>query len=443
MSTPDISIMSSKEFLSKDTYLTPRECEGKIESTDAPEWLTISYLERCLRIYHKDKHLKIRRLHIKPALGKGENFGGVMTRISVDYHTSNGTNAIGRYIVKSSFEGDEASCKLMEPFDMFNREMNIYEQVLPKLNELLHEIGDNDQIFCETMAVDRQRSALIFEDLNVRDFMMPNRLEGLNMRLAKMVLRKLAKIHATSAVLNERENGCLESYDCGLFNHHTDNYMPGFEGIFVACNRRVAQWEGYEYYARKLQNLQSKYIEFGKKMFEPTPGYVNVLAHGDIWTNNVMVKYDKQTGEPLDVIIIDFQYSVWTSPALDLHYFINTSLNEDLHLNLHKQDELIHCYYDTFSDTLRKLKYKSFIPSLHKFHIHLDEKKFYAFHTTCVVLAIQRNEDNEDADFKNIMQTDERATRFKDTCFKNPYVQRIIKQLLPFYDRRGLLEVMQ
>lgn len=66
-----------------------------------------------------------------------------------------------------------------------------------------------------------------------------------------------------------------------------------------------------------------------------------------------------------------------------------------------------------------------------------------AFNSTCVILAIQRNEETEDADFKAIMQDDERATRFKDTCFKNMYVQRVIKKLLPIYERRGLLEVEQ
>lgn len=65
---------------------------------------------------------------------------------------------------------------------------------------------------------------------------------------------------------------------------------------------------------------------------------------------------------------------------------------------------------------------------------------FTAFNSTCVILAVQRNEDTEDADFTAIMQNDQRATRFKDTCFKNIYVQRIIKSLLPIYERRGLLD---
>ncbi|XP_004537083.1 uncharacterized protein LOC101456241 [Ceratitis capitata] len=445
MSTPDISIMSSTENLlklSKESFSAPvAQCDENFEHSDVPDWLTKDYLEHYLRAYHQDRKLKILRWNIRPALGKGENYGGVLTRIRADYQTSMGTVATGHYIVKTSFESDEFVQKTMEPYDIFNREMSVYEKVLPRLNELLREIDDNEQIFAETLAVDRERSALIFEDLNVREFIMPNRLAGLDMTLAKMVLRKLAKMHATSAVLNERENGCLEGYDRGFFNRHTDNYMPGFEQLLMACSRRVRQWEDYELYAEKITNLKSNYTELGKRVFDPNPSHVNVLTHGDLWTNNVMVKYDKITGEPVDVIIIDFQYAVWGSPAIDLHYFLNTSLEEDMHL--HRQDELIQCYYQTFADTLCKLRYRAEIPSLHKFHLQLEEKAFYAFNSTCVILAIQRNEETEDADFKAIMQDDERATRFKDTCFKNMYVQRVIKKLLPIYERRGLLEVEQ
>ncbi|XP_053947873.1 uncharacterized protein LOC128856587 [Anastrepha ludens] len=446
MSATDISIMSSTENLpklSKEVFSAPvaQSPTADFEQSDAPAWLTKDYLERCLRAYHEDSQLKILRWHVRPALGKGENYAGVLTRIRADYQTAVGTVATGHYVVKTSFESDEFARKTMEPYDIFNREISVYEQVLPKLNALLREIGDHEQIFAETMAVDRARSALIFEDLNVREFTMPNRVDGLNMQLSKIVLRKLAKMHATSAVLNERESGCLETYDRGFFNRHTDNYMPGFEGFLMACSRRVAQWEGYEYYAKKLVNLRAKYAELGKQVFDVVPGHVNVLAHGDLWTNNVMVNYDKKTGEPLDAIIIDFQYAAWGSPALDLDYFLNTSLEE--HMHLHQQDELIRCYYETFSDTLLKLNYQAKIPSLHKFHLQLEEKAFYAFHSTCVIMAIQRNEDTTDADFNAIMQDDARALRFKDTCFKSLHVQRIIKQLLPVYERRGLLETEQ
>ncbi|KAH8414018.1 hypothetical protein KR222_001936 [Zaprionus bogoriensis] len=420
--------------------ITPVVPESNPLFLDAPEWLTENYLLDALRKFYGDQKLRITALDARPALGRGENYGGVLTRVKAELLLSDGSTKIGHYIIKTSYESDEFSRKTMEPYDIFNREMSIYEQVLPKLNSLLQEIGDEEQIFAETMAVDYDRSSLIFEDLNVRGFVMPDRLVGLDLKLARLVLRKLAKMHATSAVLNERECGVLESYDRGMFNRYTDNYAPCFLGFLQACSKRVAQMPGLEKYADKLQALLPVYMELGKRVFDISPG-INVLCHGDLWTNNVLVQYDKATGEPNDVIIIDFQYAAWGSPAIDLFYFMNSSLQLDFHL--HHQEELIHHYYEIFSDTLRKLRYKSYIPSLHKFHLELQKKSFYAMHTSFNIFAIQRNVETADADFNALMETNQRAMNFKNACYTNPQMQRVLRELLPVYDRLGLLDADQ
>lgn len=369
--------MSASEIIANIEKSLPKakKCADDISIEDCPEWFTKDYLESCLRSYYQDDCIKIVKLHAKPALGKGENYGGVLTRVKAEYKNSKGCLKKGGYIVKTSFEGDEFACKTMEPYDIFNREIDIYEEVLPKLKALLKEIGDEEQIFAETMTVDRQKSALVFEDLNERDFLMPDRLQGLDMYTTKIVLRKLAKMHACSAVLNEREPHCLEHFDKGMFNRHTEVYAPCFVGCFEACTRRVAQWPEFKDLHQKLVELTPFYMELGKRVFDPLPSHLNVFAHGDLWTNNVLVKYDKKTKKPLDVIIIDFQYSAWTTPAVDLFYLMNTSLTEEMHL--HKQDELIHHYYTYLRDTLEKLRYQGKIPTLHEFHQQLQEKSFY------------------------------------------------------------------
>ncbi|XP_030565870.1 uncharacterized protein LOC115766167 [Drosophila novamexicana] len=407
---------------------------------DAPEWLTESYLQDALRKFYRDPKLKITALDGRPALGRGENYGGVLTRIKAEFIRSDGSSLIGHYIIKTSFESDEFARKAMEPYDIFNREMSIYEQILPKLNALLREIKDGEQIFAETMAVDYHRSALIFQDLSARGYVMPDRLVGLDMKLARLVLRKLAKMHATSAVLNERELGALESYDRGMFNRHTDNYAPCFLGMIQAASTRLAQWPGYEQYAEKLEALVPVYMELGKRVFDVCPG-INVLAHGDLWTNNVLVKYNESTGEPEDVIIIDFQYAAWGSPAIDLFYFLNSSLQLDLHL--HHQEQLIQYYFEIFSSTLRKLRYKAHIPSLHKFQLEIKKKSFYAMHTSFSIFPIQRNVETDDADFNALMKSDQRAINFKNGCYTNPVAQKILRELLNVFDCQGLLDADQ
>lgn len=76
-----------------------------------------------------------------------------------------------------------------------------------------------------------------------------------------------------------------------------------------------------------------------------------------------------------NVVLIDFQYSCWTSPAIDLHYFFNNSLQESLrHCRF---DELIAIYHDNLEATLKQLAYKQSIPTLEQFKQQYVDKNFY------------------------------------------------------------------
>lgn len=408
------------------------------ENQQTPEWLTKEFLTKKLQKYYKDPYLQIINMTVCPATAKGENYASIMNRVSLQYKMRGDREPrLGSYIVKSSFEGDEFATEKIKPYDIYNREMDIYQKIIPKLNALLQEIGDSDKMFPETICVEYDRSAIIFEDLSTRQYIMCDRTKGLDMEHAKMCLRKLAKMHATSAVLNEREPGTFKTYDRGMFNRHTDSFTPFFVGCLDACGRMVSKMDGFEEYGKKLIDLKPKLMEYGKQVFDAIDGHVNVLAHGDFWTNNVMFN-EGPNQKPNDVILIDFQYSAWGSPAIDLHYFFNTSLREEM--RLHQQDELFQYYYNIFAGTLKALKFQAKIPSLHQFLLHMAEKGFYAFTSGCLVQAVMVNEQTEDADFHSLMGEDERALNFKNTIFKNERVQKNLKRLLPMFDRKGLLD---
>ncbi|XP_037817359.1 uncharacterized protein LOC119607490 [Lucilia sericata] len=410
-----------------------------------PEWLTKNYIEEVLKVYYKDLTLKIENFEIKPAFGKGENYGGFLTKAHVLFTLNKGKQQQeNHFICKTSYEEDEFAQEKMKPYDIFNREMSIYEQVLPKLNALLKEINDKDRLFPNVFHVDYKRQALIFEDLTVQGYVMANRIERLDMDHIKLVLCKLSKMHATSAVLNERERGCLEKYDRGFFNKYTDTYKTFFVNTFLCCARYLQKLndENSRKYAEKMLALGPHYMDIGRRCFAPTNGHVNVLTHGDVWTNNVMFKYCAKTGKPLDVLLIDFQYSFWGSPTLDLHHFFNTSIKEPLRLN--HQDDLFQMYHQFFTDILRKFKYKSnSIPNLKQFRLHAEQKRFFAVHCSVILQAVMLNEDPTDADYNSLMGEDDRAMSFKSRLYNNPTIQENLKNLLPLFDRRGLLDINQ
>jgi len=89
-----------------------------------------------------------------------------------------------------------------------------------------------------------------------------------------------------------------------------------------------------------------------------------------------MFKYDPNTGRPVDVLLIDFQYSFWGSPCIDLHHLFNTSLKEPLRRD--QQNGLFQFYHKIFTETLEKLNYRqNQIPSLHQFKLEVEQKRFF------------------------------------------------------------------
>lgn len=76
-----------------------------------------------------------------------------------------------------------------------------------------------------------------------------------------------------------------------------------------------------------------------------------------------------------NMIFIDFQYSCFTSPAIDLHYFFNTSLQESLRPN--RFDELIAFYHGHLVTYLTRLEYGKAIPNLDQFKQQYLDKSFY------------------------------------------------------------------
>jgi len=169
----------------------------------------------------------------------------------------------------------------------------------------------------------RERGALIMEDLSYKGFVMAPRLQRLDEQHVSLVLRKLAKMQAASAVLENNlleNNFSLTEYDKGFFNRYTESFSAYFLGCLKSCANYLKTQAGYEHHAKLLDELAPYYMGLGLRCFKQEQTHINVLTHGDLWTNNMMFKYE--AGVPSDVLLIDFQYAFWGSPTLDIHHLL-------------------------------------------------------------------------------------------------------------------------
>lgn len=100
------------------------------------------------------------------------------------------------------------------------------------------------------------------------------------------------------------------------------------------------------------------------------------------WVNNLLMEFietpdghDADSSVERNMVFIDFQFSSWASPTIDLHYFLNSSLEESLRPDCF--DDLIAFYHENLVNNLKCIGYKKHIPSLDEFRQQYNERLFY------------------------------------------------------------------
>ncbi|XP_017000518.2 uncharacterized protein [Drosophila takahashii] len=403
-------------------------------------WLTSEYLEAALRRHYQNNQLEVELVDVRPALGKGENYGAILSRIRLVYNTELGDRVEEHLMAKTILENEDAETREKKaPYDIYNRELEIYEQVLPKLQKLAGE-----QLCPKVIHIDRQKGALIMEDLSYRGFVMAPRLQRLDEQHVSLVLRKLAKMQAASAVLEERSNEnhfSLTKYDRGFFNRYTESFGAYFLGCLMSCASYLKTQLGYERQAKLLEELKPHYMALGLRCFKPEEAHFNVLTHGDLWTNNMMFKYE--AGVPSDVLLIDFQYAFWGSPTLDIHHLLNTSAVERVR-GVELQIKMRCVYHDVFVRELRRMGFKGRrLPSRKQFHLESEQKRFYAVHCGLLLQPVLLNTDETDADFAALLSDQPRGMNMKRRLYLNPSIQDSIRRLAEQFELEELLDPRQ
>ncbi|KAK5640987.1 hypothetical protein RI129_009534 [Pyrocoelia pectoralis] len=142
-------------------------------------------------------------------------------------------------------------------------------------------------------------------------------------------------------------------------------------------------------YAPKLQLIQKDFLEIVFKSNKPSSKF-NVLNHGDLWTNNIMFSYNSN-GKIKDVRFVSFLLSVvmslsvlvfqvdyqtlfYSSPAIDLHYFLAAGASFESKKNM---TALLKYYFQKLTHYLAKLDVKVTPPKWDDFFEDFRSRAFY------------------------------------------------------------------
>lgn len=150
-----------------------------------------------------------------------------------------------------------------------------------------------------------------------------------------------------------------------------------FTSQFKALLEQISSWPDFKYYADKLKCFQKYLMPQAFRATKASDNQFNTLIHSDLWANNILVKYgDKEKSMVDDVTFIDFQFVSYGSPAIDLYFFLFTSLQIKL-LSIEIIDEFVEFYHGYLTKFLFRLNYQNYVPNLEEFRFQIRSKCIY------------------------------------------------------------------
>jgi hypothetical protein len=173
----------------------------------------IDIVERKLKISREK--FKLRLVFISPATGKNENYVSVVyrARINIELIESNQRQFVD-VIIKALL----STLPELKEWSVFPRERFMYEEIIENFEKLLKEKAEEEIEFgpkCIKVETDPYE-IIVLDDLKAEGYQMLNRKVGVDEIQAKLVLNKLAKFHAASAIRYQKVCGVMLGNESAL-----------------------------------------------------------------------------------------------------------------------------------------------------------------------------------------------------------------------------------
>lgn len=260
--------------------------EGDFESLSEPQ---LKLVESVLQ-----KHgFKEGKVIVEPVGKKGDNYIANVKRF---IHESDG--ATFKMIGKSA-PSAEILRKMMKTDVLFNNEITMYQEVIPKFINLQDVAGipAGERVrfpVCYGVLNEAPSELILLEDLSDSSFEMLNRFEPLSNETVRLVVKDLAIFHSLSYALKELQPETYKNLAGKLINmwalleHDVETQM-----FFEGTENDLKALMDSEKYKKILSGSLSDIKTHVKKVYnyEKSSKYT-VIQQGDCWSNNIMFKLE-------------------------------------------------------------------------------------------------------------------------------------------------------
>ncbi|XP_014274328.1 uncharacterized protein [Halyomorpha halys] len=338
-------------------------------------------LEEVLKKFDSDESVtKLLDISIEPALKKGENYMSDIIRVKTNVVLGNGRTIKRSFIIKKKIEGYVMN-DVAKELDIFRLEAMMYNVVLKEMEYIMKEFEDTGEvIWCQLY--DQGPTFLLMEDLKASGYILADRKTGLGLEDGQYILHNLARYHAMAKVLEVRElitKGMVKPFI-------VLNNRPFIKGIIhsgmVTFSKAIKESWGssWEDVAEKINIPFDTLCERLKELGKLDETKFNVLNHGDVWPNNIMMKYNWKN-KPVALKILDWQLSHYNSCCFDVMFFLFYSIMPSIRRS--NLELLLKCYHGSLIQSLDKFGYTGKKPTLEDLTLEFERVSFLGYCLYC------------------------------------------------------------
>jgi hypothetical protein len=413
------------------------------DTINRPSWLGIKVIEDALRSREEEYGgVIVVDSRVQLALGKGENYSSLVYRVGVEFKRRNiDDETESTSLIIKALPAVEVMAKYLTEHNIFEKETKIYQVTIPAMFNLLQQNLHGRKIqhlvpFCYRIS---RPHTLILEDLTSLGFKMADRRSRLDLLHCTLALKGLARFHAMSVALHDKNPTSMDAYVEGMYTDNNRDIMSNFMASSINTLANVVEkWHGFEEYGDKFRNIIPTIWDRMAEAVKPVSGSLSVLNHGDFWVNNMMFHYCPNTGKADDVRFIDFQISRYTSPAVDLLYFIYSSPSEDVRSEY--TENLLETYHRELSYTLKVLGCEHHKFTIEQLKKECEDKAFFGLITACTVLLAVLGEPTEIYDMENFKEDGSPLdSKSLERTFSGSRYKGAVQKLIPHFEKKGLL----